>query len=69
MDKTLQLDMDCTEGDVPSSPNETSASGALGIPGRALKLLKLSPSFGNWGSSSSRTNEEDDIFDKIGSFW
>lgn len=60
------MDLDSTVNNNNDDSSDHEDSGALGIPGRAFKMLKLSPSFRSWGSFSA---ESDDIFDKIGSFW
>jgi len=67
LDTTVSDGKDDTQDGISDDINEDS--GALGIPGRALKMLKLSPSFGGWGSFSRSNDENDDIFHNIGSFW
>eukprot|EP00092_Neocalanus_flemingeri_P108594 GFUD01139469.1.p1 GENE.GFUD01139469.1~~GFUD01139469.1.p1 ORF type:complete len:1170 (+),score=333.86 GFUD01139469.1:112-3621(+) len=70
-DATMIVDLDTTVSDIKDDTDVDDTNednGALGIPGRALKMLKLSPSFGSWGSFS-RSNDDDDISPyKIG-FW
>jgi len=60
------VDLDTTVSDEKDISCASQESGALGIPARAFKMLKLSPSFSSWGSFSG---DNDDILEKIGSFW
>lgn len=63
----LSLDKSPRDEKTVTCELQENSSGALGIPARALKMLRLSPSFSNWGSFSAET--EDPASEKNSSLW